>query len=203
MKILFLDDHPTIAAILSDLVKLIPIEMDIYQAYSVKSAFDILQSEPIDRVVCDLQIKTGKSLEIPEYCSRFNIPFLVFSSHLNHTLIRQLEILAMLGYVSKASSIDELKDGLLCLIENKKYYCSNVESELFKTGKEEIPKLSITPAERRVLEAMKTGKTLEELAQMLNLNITTIQNHKARISDRNNCKINEVLIRYLFWEDDI
>jgi DNA-binding NarL/FixJ family response regulator len=203
MKILFLDDHPTITAILSDLVKLIPIEMDIYQAHSVKSAFEILQSESIDRVVCDLQIKTCKSLDIPKYCSRFNIPFLVFSSHLNHTIIRQLEILNMLGYVSKASSIDELKDGLLCLIENKNYYCSIVESEAFEIGKEEIPKLTITPAERRVLKAMKTGKPIEELAQMLRLSITTIQNHKARISDRNNCKINEVLIRYLFWEDNI
>jgi DNA-binding NarL/FixJ family response regulator len=166
-------------------------------------AFEILQSESIDRVVCDLQIKTCKSLDIPKYCSRFNIPFLVFSSHLNHTIIRQLEILNMLGYVSKASSIDELKDGLLCLIENKNYYCSIVESEAFEIGKEEIPKLTITPAERRVLKAMKTGKPIEELAQMLRLSITTIQNHKARISDRNNCKINEVLIRYLFWEDNI
>lgn len=201
MKILILDDHPAITLLLNGLLRETAEDSIIYEVHSIKEALIYLNEHRIDRVICDLQIVKGKNLEIPAFCKENGIPFLVFTSHLNTALIRELKMLNMLCFVSKASATEELMLGLKALLNNESYCCSLVEKNPGKSEVLDIPRLEISPAERKVLELLNRGTPLVELSKKLNLSVTTIQNHKARIADRNNCTINEAIYRFNFWEE--
>ena len=80
MKILLLDDHPLIIDFIAEQIRKIDSDVLVMTSIGVEQALDILSAHKIDRVVCDLQIKSGKSVAVPEYCAKHNIPFMVFSS---------------------------------------------------------------------------------------------------------------------------
>ena len=66
MTFLIIDDHPVILEFLESLIKQTESNVEIIKTYSVEDALLILKSNQIDRVICDLQIKSGNTLVIPE-----------------------------------------------------------------------------------------------------------------------------------------
>ena len=67
MTILLLDDHPVIIEFLESRIHQIEPSIEIVKSYNVEDALSLLKSHQIARVICDLQIKSGKSLVIPEF----------------------------------------------------------------------------------------------------------------------------------------
>jgi DNA-binding NarL/FixJ family response regulator len=106
MKILLLDDHPLIIDFIAEQIIKIDSDVLVMTSIGVEQALDILSAHKIDRVVCDLQIKSGKSVAVPEYCAKHNIPFMVFSSYVNNSLIHTLKSLNVNCYVSKAQKLN-------------------------------------------------------------------------------------------------
>lgn len=62
MKILLLDDHPLIIDFIAEQIRKIDSDVLVMTSIAVEQALDILSTHKIDRVVCDLQIKSEKAL---------------------------------------------------------------------------------------------------------------------------------------------
>jgi DNA-binding NarL/FixJ family response regulator len=151
----------------------------------------------------DLQLEEGKSLEIPKCCDALNIPYGIYSSYLHPSILKHLKELNYAVFVVKSAPLDELDGGLKALASGTPYACSRTKESLQQLEDSthakglEMPKIS--DPERRVLECYMEGLTTSEIANHLKLSPATVQNHKARMVHRNGASLQELIQRYLFW----
>ena len=201
MTFLIIDDHPVILEFLESLIKQTESNVEIIKTCSVEDALLILKSNQIDRVICDLQIKSGKSLVIPEFCCKNEISYMVFSSYINKSLIDSLKSMKITGYVSKGSRTEDLLTGIRKLIASENYLCPEVEQEQFIKDDTDTPRPLLSKAEIRILKAYNNGLNTDEIAELLHLKPVTVRNHRARALERNLCGFQELTRRFIFWEE--
>jgi DNA-binding NarL/FixJ family response regulator len=201
MKIVILDDHPLILNFLqSEIYQILP-KAQVISFTEVSPTIHYIKKSIVDFVICDLQIINGKNLEVPTTCFESKIPYMVFSSHTNKIIYDQLKKLSVLVYVSKAAQALEIKNGLIALLNHKKYFCSNTES-LAEKDPNIIPTDAIitTPRQKLILELLNLGLTQLEVSEKLSLSERTIYNHLSMLRDKNDCHTTaELLRRYKFW----
>lgn len=202
MTILLLDDHPFARNHLKQAVEYIVPDAEIHCFENTASAALALNDTKFHYVICDLQIVTGKNLEIPEYCAIEKIPFMVFSSHCNHDLITVLNNLNVKSFVNKSSPVEELHEGIRALLARKKYICStNQTIANTQADDKEIPILVLTKSQSLVLSLLDKGYDQQQISEKLFITKRTVQNHLAIIRNNNGMtSTNDLLRSYRFWE---
>jgi DNA-binding NarL/FixJ family response regulator len=127
---------------------------------------------------------------------------MVYTSHVNKVLIKELENFNVNSYASKISGIEALREGIVSLLVGKSYQCPLVVSTIESTDNfKETEKLTLTPGQKVVLEVVAKGFNREEAAKILKIKMNTLNNHIARARDLNDCEnFEELLRRYRFWD---
>jgi DNA-binding NarL/FixJ family response regulator len=203
MKILLLDDHEAIQYFVKmQILEILP-NAEIILCSKIESAKQIISGRPtVDFAICDLELNAGCNVVIPELCSVNQIPVMVYSSHVNKVLISELNELNVNCYVAKTSGIDALKNGIEALLSHAKYCCPLVIStSKSKDGFKSTEPLFLLKKQKMILEVMAKGYNREETAVMLNLKMTSINNHIARARLNNECEnFDELIRRYKFWD---
>ncbi len=201
MIVLVLDDHPPIVEFLAIKLRELDGELNILQAYNVEQALQFFESNEVNRVICDLQIISGKNMAIPNHCHKMGIPFMVYSSHVNYSLIKELKSYNITCYISKGSKIDSLKEGLKNLLKNTPYFCSEVQKEQLNHSLNDVPRPKLSKSEHKIVKAYALGMNTSEVAKNLGLKEVTVRNHRARATDKNLCSFSELIAAYKYWED--
>jgi DNA-binding NarL/FixJ family response regulator len=184
MKLLILEDHGAIRETVIRYVQEIKPNIEIIETDNVEDADQAMANAIISYAIY-----------------RDRIPFMIYSSHVNKSLIKELETKRVRCYVSKQSDMKEFKTGLKALFNNRKHYCPIVMETLkSKTDEEDTGRLKLSKSERKVVELLSKGQTREEVADNLHLEITTINNHVFRAREANGCpNVSDLLRRYRFW----
>ncbi len=203
MRILIFDDHEAIRIIVKQQVLEIVPTAEIILCDNLDCAKrSILDNNKLHFVICDLEINSGCNTLVPELSYQHKIPFMVYTSHVNKVLIKELEKFNVNSYASKISGIEALREGVVSLFTGKKYQCPLVVSTA--ESKEQIKatdKLSLTGGQKMVLEVLAKGFNREEAAKILKIKMNTLNNHIARARDLNDCEnFEELLRRYRFWD---
>lgn len=200
MNIIILDDHPLILNALRSEIKSILPEAIIKTFTTIDDTKEYIRTQSVNYVICDLQIVSGKSILIPELCFRQNIPYMVYSSHTNKTIYQKLNELGLKVYVSKSSSPKELKSGILALLNEQKYFCSNVSEIINSDDNEIIKPLKISKTQMKILTLLNDGLTQTEVATKMKIAERTVINHLAILRNNNNCNSTvELVHRFKFW----
>jgi DNA-binding NarL/FixJ family response regulator len=205
MRILILDDHEAIQQFIKQKVTEIIPNATIICCTTTECATKVIYGFPhINFAICDIEIKSGANLAIPELCYNNDIPYMIYSSHVNMVLVSQLKELKVNCYVSKTSSIDFLKKGLEILFSKQNYYCPLVLSTMNSQEEfKETEKLFLSLGQKSVLKVMAQGYNREEVSRLLKLKKSTINNHIARARTVNDCEnFDELIRRYKFWDMD-
>jgi len=104
------------------------------------------------------------------------------------------------GYLLKNSAAHELtaavKDALNgCLYISPQLTKSNV-SEFLRTYNQDVAKQRLRPRQREVLQLLAEGRTMKEVAAILNVTTRTVAFHKYRIMATLGLKTNAELVQY-------
>jgi DNA-binding NarL/FixJ family response regulator len=205
MRILILDDHEAIQQFVKQKITDIIPNATIILCSNIECAKIAISGFPkIDFAICDIEIKSGANLIIPELCFNKEIPYMIYSSHVNLLLVKELFEFKVNCYISKTSNIDFLTKGLNSLFSQEKYYCPIVFSCMNSNdGLKETEKLFLSQAQNSVIKVMAMGFNREEASKILKLKKSTINNHIARARTVNECKnFDELIRRYKFWDMD-
>jgi DNA-binding NarL/FixJ family response regulator len=201
MKLLLLEDHVAVRETVIRYILEITPTMIVLEANNVEDADQFIKNTKINYAICDLELTKGCNINPIEGLYRERIPFMVYSSHVNKSLIYELESKKVRSYVSKQSNMTDFKMGLEALFNGGKHYCPIV-TETLKSNKveENTGRLRLSKSERKVIELLSKGQTREEVADLLHLELTTINNHifRARVANGSH-NVSDLLRRYRFW----
>jgi DNA-binding NarL/FixJ family response regulator len=127
------------------------------------------------------------------------LPVLILSMHPEEQYaVRALKAGAS-GYLTKQSAPEQLVTAIRQVSQGKKYLSPAVAQQLAEAisdHTEKPPHERITDREYQVLVLIASGKTLTQIADLLNLGVATVSTYRARLLEKMGLKSTAELIRY-------
>jgi two-component system, NarL family, invasion response regulator UvrY len=205
IKILIADDHPIVR---QGLRQIIQDEKDMKVVCEAANSGEVLanlKEQDIDVLLLDIAMpgKSGLELLIDLKIHYPNLPILVLSALPEEAYARRVIKMGAMGYIHKESAPDLLVPAIRKAISGQTYISSKLAnilvSDLSGKNKGSIHE-QLSEREFEVLRLIGSGKSVGEIAEVLNLAVTTISTYRARILEKLKLKNNAEIIQYCISE---
>ena len=205
VTVLIADDHPIFR---EGLVRIIGRDNSfkiVGQTGDGGEALDLIRGLQPDVAVVDISMPTMSGLDIARTAQqeRLSVEFIILTMYKDEKYFNAAMDLGVRGYLLKDSIATELV-GSLRAVADGKYYISPSISELLidrKTKRQSLTKsmpslLDLTPAERQILKLLAENKTSRQIADVLNISIRTVENHRSHICSKLGIKGHHKLLQF-------
>ncbi len=188
MRILLAEDHSIVRYGTSLILKSISPDVVVDETDDFEETLKLVDKKPYDLLILDILIPKGNNLDMIPLIrlKQSTIRILVFSG-LDERLyaVRYLQAGAD-GYLMKDSPKNEIIDAVRCVLNNGKYVSPDVRQQLLQSlhYKEEVrqdPMLALSDREIEVMQLLIQGRAIGEIAQLMNLQVSTVSTYKTRI----------------------
>lgn len=188
-RFLLIDDHVVVRSglkfILSDLFK--PCEID--EAEDGQAALEKLNEHKYDLVMLDIKMPNTNTLQLMEY---FKITFpdlrvVIFSMNSESIYAKRFLKAGARGFVNKDAPLEEVVRAINLVLENKKYISETMLEQLAEFGASQTEENLfnyLSPREFEIASLLLKGESISGIAHSLNLQVSTVGTHKARIFDK-------------------
>ena len=200
-RVLLADDHRIVAEGLRSLIEpefeLIGIVED------GRALLDSAEQLNPDVIVADISMPLLNGIEAIRQIKKVNrdVKVIILTMHSDVTYAVDAFEAGALGYVLKHSAPSELNVAIRSALKGKKYVASLLSCDFLrdvkKSSKERKEEASfLTRRQREVLQLLAEGKSVKEIASLLQVSSRTIEYHKYQMMKDLNLKTVADLIRY-------
>ncbi len=190
MRLLLADDHALFSVGLAMILDTIIFpSSEVVQVRSWTEASSFIKNDNFDLILVDL-FMPGKSNWKDELAgvvaAAKSTPVCVISSSSSQDNVRAVFELGAQGFLHKSVHPDKMRDALTKVLSGKIYFPKRLDMPSTVGGS--IPKYSlVTARQQEILFLLAEGKSNQQIADMLNLQESTVKRHVYNI-----CKILEV-----------
>jgi DNA-binding NarL/FixJ family response regulator len=207
IRVVLVDDHEMIRQALSQLLSENEQIEVVGEAHDRQSATDILREVEPDVVVLDYSIPGGGGLPVLEELRlrASSTRALVLTMHESiHYALRVLEAGAV-GYVIKASAVDDLVEGIRAASRNEVYVSPalshRVIDHLRAPSRGRAGVHSLSSREFELLRLLGAGTSLGEVAEILNISRSTVSTYRTRLMQKLSLENTAQIIRFAIEND--
>ena len=208
IKILIADDHPIVRRGLKQIVQDEKDMKVVSEAENSDEVLTILQKHQIDVMLLDISMpgRSGLDLLVDLKNQYPNLPILVLSALPEESYAKRVIRMGALGYIHKESAPDLLVPAIRRVLKGKVYVSSKLAEILAsdisgKTNDNENLHELLSEREFEVLVLIGKAKTNSEIADILNLAVTTVSTYRSRILEKMKMNNNSELIQYCFKQN--
>jgi DNA-binding NarL/FixJ family response regulator len=165
------------------------------EAANGAEALNLISNDDFDLVLLDLQMpKVDGFTVLTTLREKENgIPIIIFSFHGEEILVQRMLNAGANGYMSKGVSIEELLEGVDCVLNEGKYFNGVIhENNGFQVGRDE----DLTKREWQILKLIAEESSNTEIAETLCISVRTVEGHKKNLTDKLNVKGSVGLTKY-------
>lgn len=203
-QVMLVDDHPMMRHGMAMLINMEPDLEVSAEAGDGKEALSILKKNvPVDIVLLDVTLKTVSGFEVIKNIHIFDpmLPVLFVSMHDEAVYAERALRAGARGYVMKQEPGEVVVSAIREVLKGNVYLSTKMQAKLLNrmvTGHSEPEQTinSLTPSEFEVLNLIGSGHSSQEIANLLNRSIKTIETHRFNIRAKLNLKDSAELIRY-------
>jgi two-component system invasion response regulator UvrY len=203
IRIFIVDDHVLIR---EGLKKILCNESDLTivgEAQSGNEALDMLDKCNCDVLILDIALPDKGGLEVlKEVKARHpKIHVIILSIYPEERYAIRALIDGAVGYVTKNSVADEIIFAIRTVMAGKKFISPTLTQELadhLQTDQKRPSHEKLSDREFQVLLLIGSGQTVSEIADKLNLSVSTVNTYRTHILEKMNLKTNVELVRYVF-----
>ncbi len=201
INILIADDHPIVRR---GLRQIIQDEKDMEVVSEAANSTEVLASlkeQHIDVLLLDISMpgKSGLDLLVDLKNQYAKLPILILSALPEETYAKRVIKMGALGYIHKESAPDLLVPAIRRVLTGKTYVSTKLVdilvSDLSTKDKDNLQN-QLSEREFEVLVLIGKAKTISEIAETLNLSVTTVSTYRARILKKMKLKNNSELMQY-------
>lgn len=188
-KFLLVDDHIVVRSGIKGLLNELFKPSEIYEASDGETATDMLKDHHYDLIMMDIQMPKTDTLGLMEYI-HIKYPdakVLIFSMSAEGIYAKRFLKAGAKGFLSKDAPLEEIKKAINMVLGNRKYISEALaavlaeESIMDRPGN---PFNQLSPREFEIVSLLLSGETISEISKLLNLQVSTIGTHKARLFDK-------------------
>jgi len=170
------------------------------EARSGAEATNLIRDSEWDIAILDISLAGRSGLDVLKEIRQLRpkLPVLMLSMHAEDQYAMRAFKAGASGYISKASSRDELRQAVLKVIKGGRYISpSMAERMVFDiSSSDKPPHEQLSDRELEVLCLIASGRTVGEIATSLSLSDKTISTYRRRILDKMHLSTNAELTHY-------
>jgi two-component system invasion response regulator UvrY len=192
-QILIFEDHEIVSSAVSRIVTDTLSNVDIRIADSFQKGLKMLGSGTMaDLLILDVDLPGGESYGMITKIRTVQpgIRILVFTGQDEDRHALRFLSAGANGFLSKNAPMQELAVAIREIMDNKKYMPEAIQRKITDSFFNKLSPAKVfaetplSPREMEVLELLLQGKWTKEIALELNLKLTTVSTHKARIFEK-------------------
>jgi DNA-binding NarL/FixJ family response regulator len=203
IKILIADDHAILRAGLKHLLSEYPDIVVAGEASNGHEALAKVQEESWSAMVLDMTMPGKSGIELIKQLKLIapKLPILILSMHKEDVYaVRALKAGAA-GYLCKDNAEDQLVPALRKVAAGGLYITPEVAEKLaagmlYGGPQDTPPHTRLSDREYQIFQLIAGGKSVTDIAQLLNLSVKTVSTHKTHVLEKMNCASVADLVRY-------
>lgn len=201
IRLLIVDDHTLVR---DSLCRLLGSESDIEVAGlagSAREAVELCRETKPDLVVLDYTLPDLDGLEATKQilALKNGARVLILTMHANEEYATRLIQAGASGFVVKAASTDELISAIRKVARGGVFVSAAVmERMVSRMGRpaDQVPERLLSNREMQVLLRLARGSSTREVADFLNLSLSTVETYRSRILEKLSLRNNSDLTRF-------
>lgn len=199
-RVLLVDDHPVVRRGLQQILSQVLPEVRFAEASSASAALALLEQEPWDIALVDLNLP-GDGLELVGQIRTRHpaVPVLVVSGYPEEEFALRCLRLGAGGYLTKASAPDELAAAVGTVLAGRKYVSATLAPSVAGAVRRTLARVrpeALSQRELQVLRLVATGRSTRQIAAELKVSAKTIATYRTRIAEKLRISTNVELTRY-------
>jgi two-component system invasion response regulator UvrY len=198
-KILIVDDHEVVRA---GVIKIVEQPGFVFaEAADADQALKLVREQDWDLAVLDISLGDRTGLELLKDLKqvRSKLPVLILSMHSEEQYARRAFQAGAAGYITKDSPGEELVKAVKRVIEGGTYVTPAAAERLvmdLEKGLDRPLHYALSDREFEVMRLIAAGRTVGEIAGLLELSDKTVSTYRARILEKLGMKTNAEMIHY-------
>jgi DNA-binding NarL/FixJ family response regulator len=191
-RVFVVDDHPIVRNGIAQLINHEPDLVVCAEAEDEPQALATIGKLAPDIVLVDLMLQRGDGLSLIKQLSALypKLPILVLSMHSESLYAARALRAGAKGYLMKREAVEKVLVVIRRLLAGQYYLSEQMQSNLLqafgKRGEHVVPSPSerLSDRELEVFRLLGEGAGSREIANHLNLSISTVESHRASIKKR-------------------
>ena len=200
IKVLLADDHAIVSQGLEALLKQrFELVGSVSDGRALVAAVEQLSP---DVVVTDISMPGLNGLDAIRQIrkSKSQAKLVVLTMHAEPNLVAEALKAGASGYLLKTSAVEELETAILEVLKGRTYVTSLIAKDVFsllmESGNSGGESDRLTARQREVLQLIAEGRTMKEVASILNISPRTAESHKYEMMNVLGCQTTADLIHY-------
>lgn len=202
IRVLLVDDHTLVRAGFRALLDRVAGMEIVGEAGDGKLALELIQQLNPDVVLLDLSMPRFSGLEVlREAREKFpKVRFIVLTVHGNEEYAIQTLRAGAAGFIPKSAASDELEAAIKTVVRGEPYLSPQIPpTTILKYLKDPLPESKskiLTPRQREILQLIAQGHSTKKIAHLLQINVKTVESHRAQLMGRLNIHDIAGLVKY-------
>ncbi|PZR24029.1 MAG: DNA-binding response regulator [Citrobacter freundii] len=192
ISVLIAEDHGIVRLGLTMLVREIYPASEIREASNFKSTLQQVELKDFNLLILDINIPGGDNVQMIDNIKlrKRHLPILVFSSYDESIYAARYLRAGANGYLQKETPPDEIKNAIHKVIHGETYASPAMQKQLFRSfissrwdnQRDKLHELS--DREEEIMRLLAKGISPTEIKMQLNIQLSTVSTHKARIFEK-------------------
>ena len=203
-RVFLVDDHPIVRHGLTLLINHEPDLMVCGESEDGSKALAAVAAARPDVVMVDLTLKRSSGFSLIKNLNAVDpkVSILVLSIHEESLYAERCLRAGAKGYLMKEEAMENVLVALRRVLDGQVYLSEEMQSKLFRTSGKRSETVIASPLERlsdRELEIFRLlgqGLGTRQVAKLLNLSISTVESHRARIKEKLDVKSATELLQH-------
>lgn len=200
IRVILVDDHQLFRLGLRGAIETPGSEIEIVgEAGSGKEFFELLPTVKSDIVLLDISLPDISGIDIAKRLHTENpeLKILVLSAETGEDTIVQLTQTGINGFVSKSVPVEELHRAIEYVADGAEYYGRDISKLIhYIHVARENGKNDFTTRENDIIAMCAEGLSAKEIADKLNIGLSTVNTHKNNIFKKLGINNSVELVRY-------
>ncbi|MBO9151648.1 response regulator [Chitinophaga sp. GCM10012297] len=189
--ILVADDHSIVRLGVSHIISTLATPSAVEEASTFDEVITYLEAKRFDLLILDINIPGGNNLQMIDAVKlrQPNIRILMFSGYDEQLFAINYMQAGADGYLVKYSPEDEIRSAISTVLNQQKYMSAGTKEQLLSmlnSQREPVmnPLSTLSGREVEVMYLLTKGIPVARIADMLNLQVTTVSTYKTRIFEK-------------------
>lgn len=192
-RILLVDDHLVVRTGVSIILEENFKDLTIFTAKTFPETISFVKENSIDLIILDINIPGGKNREMINDIRAFqpDVKIMIFSAYDDDDYACQYIIAGANGYLNKLSSEEIIVEAIDSILKKGSYFTPAIINKIVNAS---INKTAINPLDNlskrefQISELLLSGDGNIEIANKLNIQMSTVSTYKSRIFEKLNVK---------------
>ena len=198
IRILIADDHPIFRRGLRESLETDASLVVVAEAENGAEALDLLHSLDVHIAVLDIDMPVKDGFVVARTLAerQSEVAVIFLTMHQDEYFFRAALEAGVKGYVLKDSAVLEIINCIKTVAAGKHYLSPRLSTFLVPRTETQAASTKLTPTETKIIKLIAQYKTSKEIADLLCVSQRTVENHRARISDKLNLKGSHALLKF-------